>query len=257
MIRIALVEYINTRPFLDGLEATFAPGELELLLLPPADCARALNEGKADLALMPVGALSSFDQIEILPDYCIGGNGPVHSVFLFSQQPLTQLDTILLDRHSRSSNGLTRILMRHFWKHQVSFVMPEEAHFEQIKGNVGGVVIGDKAIRIRERYAYAYDLSEAWRSMTGLSFAFAIWACRPGTLSQQQVRRLHQAMKWGVSQAAETALKWHAYFKLDRSFALNYLTQYIDYQFGPDKHKGLKLYDSLLRKLPQLSLQLV
>ena len=50
MLRIALVEYINTRPFLDGLEKEFYPGEVELLCMPPAACGRALQDkscGKA------------------------------------------------------------------------------------------------------------------------------------------------------------------------------------------------------------------
>lgn len=257
MLTVALVEYINTRPFLDGLEAHFGADEMELLLLPPADCARALQNGQADLALMPVGALPNFDQVEILPDFCIGANGPVHSVFLFAQQPIETLDTVILDRHSRSSNGLARVLLHHYWQQSVHYLMPDQKHFDRIIGKTGGVVIGDQAIRIRDRYAYAYDLSEAWHQLTGLPFAFAVWVYRPEVMDRPLAKCLFHAMQEGVSQRASTADRWADYFRLDPAFARRYLTEYIDYRFTPAKHQALALYYRSLLKLPELALQVV
>jgi chorismate dehydratase len=257
MLSIALVEYINTRPFLDGLEAHFGPDEIELLLLPPADCARALQDGRADLALMPVGALPHFDHVKVLPDFCIGANGPVHSVFLFAQQPIETLDTVLLDRHSRSSNGLARVLLHHYWQQPVNYLVPDQKHFDRITGSTGGVVIGDQAIRIRDQYAYAYDLSEAWQQLTGLPFAFAVWVYRPGALDQSMKDRLYAAMLDGVTHPAETADRWHAYFDLDRDFSRRYLSTYIDFRFTPAKHQALRLYYQALVNLPELALQVV
>lgn len=257
MLTVALVEYINTRPFLDGLEAHFEADELEPLLLPPADCARALQNGQADLALMPVGALPHFEQVRILPDFCIGANGPVHSVFLFAQQPIETLDTVLLDRHSRSSNGLARLLLHHHWQQPVHYLMPDQKHFHRIMGRTGGVVIGDQAIRIRDDYAYAYDLSEAWQALTGLPFAFAVWVYRPGTVDASMQQRLYRAMQAGVAQRTQAADRWADYFELDRSFAQRYLTEYIDFRFTPAKHRALCLYYRALLKLPELALQVV
>lgn len=256
-IRIALVEYINTRPFLDGLERYFEPGEVELHLLPPMDCAKALREGRVDLSLMPVGALTNFEKLEVLPDFCIGADGPVHSVFLFAQQPIETLHTVILDRHSRSSNGLLRVLMHQHWQRGVSYVMPETKHFDRIYGGTGGVVIGDQAIRMRDRFDYAYDLSEAWRDLTGLPFAFAVWVHRPGQLNEATRERLYLALKDGVDHRASTAARWHDYFNLDADFAQRYLMQYIDYAFTPAKHRAMRLYLRQLVSLPELSLQAV
>ena len=257
MIDIALVSYINTRPFMDGFEAKIKDREIRFHLLPPVDCATHLHQGKCQMALLPVGALAQFKNISIMPNYCIGADGEVASVFLFSQEPLEKLDTIYLDRHSRSSNGLLQILMKHHWEKEVSYHKPEFKHFDKIKGSAGGVVIGDKAIRIRDQYAYAYDLAQAWKDMTGLPFAFAVWAYLPEAFTSEQLRQLNDAMRFGVEQAPKSAAKWAPEYKLDPEFAHKYLSHYIDFQFDVGKHKALELYYQLLLDLPQPELQLV
>lgn len=257
MIDIALVSYINTRPFMDGFEHNIKDETIRFHLLPPAECAHHLLKGNCQMALIPVGALVNFEKIAILPNYCIGGNGPVESVFLFAQQPIETLETVILDRHSRSSNGLARILLRHHWNKQVFHPMAKEKHFDQIKGNTGGVVIGDQAIRIRDQYKYAYDLSDEWKNMTGLSFPFAVWAYHPGSFSSFQLKQLDEAMKWGVKHAAESAKKWADHYQIPKKFAQHYLNNCIDFYFDTSKHKALKLYLKALKNLPELELQAV
>ena len=197
MLDIALVSYINTRPFMDGLEHIFGPNEVTLNLLAPSKCAEHLAEGYSELALIPVGAIPDFKRIHLLPNYCIGANGPVESVFLFSQKPIEELETVILDRHSRSSNGLARILLSHHWRRDVNFLTSNQKHFDLIQGNTGGIVIGDKAIKIRENYRYAYDLAGEWKKLTGLPFAFAVWAYKAEKLDGFMLERLDQAMSWG------------------------------------------------------------
>ncbi|MEL6134693.1 MAG: menaquinone biosynthesis protein, partial [Bacteroidota bacterium] len=226
---IALVSYINTRPFIDGFEQFFPDGEVQFRLMPPADCARALHQGSCDMALIPVGALPNFDHVHLHPDYCIGANGPVKSVYMFSRQPIDTLQEIRLDPHSRSSNGLTRILMKYHWKQQVDYYLPETRNFSYIQGQTGGVVIGDEAIKLRDRFEYAYDLSDHWKKLTGLPFAFAVWAYRPGVFSSTLMEKLTEAMAWGIAQADQSALKWAKHYDIPLPFAGKYLTQYIDY----------------------------
>jgi len=66
MIDIALVSYINTRPFMDGFEAKIKDREIRFHLLPPVDCATHLHQGKCQMALLPVGALAQFKNISIM-----------------------------------------------------------------------------------------------------------------------------------------------------------------------------------------------
>jgi len=253
MLRVALVEYINTRPFLDGLENHFSPGEVELLTMPPVACGIALKENRCDLALIPVGSIPELPKLELLPNYCIGSEGEVASVFIFSQKPLEQCNKLILDTHSRSSNGLSRILLAHHWRLEPKLIMPESRDFTLIQGETAGVVIGDQAIRMREQFAYVYDLSLAWQKMTGLPFVFAVWAVPKGRLDAHWRNRLNQAFQSGVKQAAESASKWADHFDIDPTFAHTYLTSYIDFQFTSNKHTALNLYLTYLKKLPSLS----
>ena len=74
--RIAAVSYLNTIPFIYGIEHE---GNLraELLLSPPAVCAKNFAEHKADIALVPAAAVPSLADAEIVTEYCIGAAGPV------------------------------------------------------------------------------------------------------------------------------------------------------------------------------------
>ncbi|RMG70327.1 MAG: hypothetical protein D6722_08835 [Bacteroidetes bacterium] len=253
---IALVSYINTRPFLDGLQAHFTEEEARLHLMPPADCARYLAQGRCDIALIPAGALPAFrgQDIHLLPDYCIGANGQVESVFIFSQRPIEQLDTLRLDPHSRSSNGLARILLQHHWRRDLALIQPTERDFAHIAGATGAVVIGDEAVRLwlSGRYAYAYDLAEAWHDFTGLPFAFAVWAYRPGQLRPSQIQALGAALEAGIQQPLDSAARWAGFYDLPPDFSRRYLSECIDYRFDAPKHRALARYIRLLTALPEL-----
>ncbi|MEO1451600.1 MAG: menaquinone biosynthesis protein [Bacteroidota bacterium] len=252
-MKIALVSYINTRPFMDGLSAAFSPQEVQLDLRPPAECARVLAEGQCDMALIPVGALDQFSDIRLLPDYCIGASGSVESVYIFSQQPIETLDTLYLDRHSRSSNGLARILLRHHWGIAPEIRMPAEKNVSLIHGHTGGVVIGDYAIRVREQFAYRYDLAEAWQALTGLPFAFAVWAYHPDRVDPRMLTPLQTAMGVGVDNALKSASRWADFYKIPRDYALHYLTNCIDFRFDAPKHQALELYLGALRSLTEVN----
>lgn len=253
MIRIALVSYINTRPFIDGLNTVFEPGELELLLLPPAACAEALKAGRCDLALIPVGAVPDFQGVEIMKDYCIGADGKVDSVFLFSRQPVETLDQVILDRHSRTSNGLTRLFLKHFWKKEVEFVHANEKHFDQIQGTTGGVVIGDKALKIRHEFEYQYDLAECWKQWTGLPFTFAVWVYFPGAISAADLARITRAQRLGTGDLEATAEKWAAEYNMSVEVATKYLKESISYPFDAGKHEAMRRYLTLLERLQPIT----
>lgn len=249
MIDVALVAYLNTRPFMDGFEAHISDQEACFHLYPPSACADALYEKKCQIALIPVGSLPRFQRLSIMPNYCLGANGPVESVFLFSQRPVEKLDTILLDPHSNTSNGLVQILMRYHWKRKVDFVMPGQKHFDMIDGNVGGVIIGDKALHVRNHYRYAYDLSGEWQKMTGLPFAFAVWAYYPGQVSAQFLQKMNDAMRWGVHHLDACAEKWAAAYKVSLQEATRYLNESLDFRFDAPKHRAVELYYKTLRNL--------
>ena len=108
--RIAAVSYLNTIPFIYGIGHE---GNLraELLLSPPAVCAKNFAEHKADIALVPAAAVPSLADAEIVTEYCIGAAGPVRTVVLLSGEPIETVRRVFLDAHSLTSVQLAGYLV--------------------------------------------------------------------------------------------------------------------------------------------------
>jgi chorismate dehydratase len=178
-IRIGAVSYLNTKPLLYGLENGPIKDDIELILDYPANLVNLLSNDEIDIGLIPVGALPGLGDYHIVSDYCIGTEGEVASVAVFSEVPMDQIETVILDYQSRTSVMLCKILFEHHWKKSVQFIhASDETYINQIKGNVAGLVIGDRALKIRSKFNFIYDLGMGWKEMTGLPFVFAIWVVK-------------------------------------------------------------------------------
>jgi chorismate dehydratase len=250
MTRIALVSYMNTRPFMDGLEHFFSPEELSLELLPPAQCATALADGTCAMALTPVGSLTDFEGVTLLKDYCIGAEGAVDSVFLFSQVPVEQTTRLVLDPHSRSSNALARVLYKELWKRDPEILAPADRGGEHVQGTTAAVLIGDLAYAQRGNYPYVYDLAGEWKRLTGLPFVFAVWVYRQDLIDPALLERIREALAWGHAHRADTALKWAHHYGYTPEAATQYLCHSIRYEMDAPKHVALERYFDSLMALP-------
>ena len=163
------MSYLNTKPLLFGLEHGQMSNEVELVLDYPANLVRLLQSNQIDLGLIPVGALPSLGEYQIISDYCIGTEGEVASVAVFSEVPMEEIDTVFLDYQSRTSVMLCRILFEKHWKKQVQFIdAKDESYIDNIRGNVAGLVIGDRAIKMKDSFKFKFDLGLGWKEMTGL-----------------------------------------------------------------------------------------
>lgn len=252
MIRAVAVSYLNTKPFTEGLEQEFSSNEMSLRLQVPSKCATSFFSGEANLALIPVGSLVDLTEVNLLDQYCIGAEGQVDSVFLFARKPLNQIETLFLDPHSRTSNGLARILFANHWKQKVVLARHLD-YIQHIEGTTAGVVIGDRAIALRDQFPFVYDLAEAWKSYTGLSFAFAVWAYNPTELLETELKRVCKAFAWGMEQRGLVSAKWASAFEMSIPDTEHYLTSSIRYEFDANKQLALHRYLkelSLLDKLP-------
>ena len=98
--RIVAVSYLNTIPFIYGIEHAGIDLYADLLLSPPRGCASLLRDGGAEIALIPVAAVPSIPDIRIVTPFCIGASCSVRTVVLAADSSLDLLDTISLDSHS-------------------------------------------------------------------------------------------------------------------------------------------------------------
>lgn len=201
-IKIVAVSYLNTKPLLYGLLKSPLAAQIDLQLNIPSECARKLKNGEADLGLIPVAGIPELDSPRIVSNFCIGAQGTVRTVCIFSERPLEEVKRIYLDYHSRTSVALTKILLRDYW-HLSPELLPAQPGFEEeIGGKTAGLIIGDRAIGMEARFPYIYDLGEAWMEHTGLPFVFAAWVSNK-RMDADFLRQFNEALENGVRQIPE------------------------------------------------------
>ncbi|HNU78419.1 MAG: menaquinone biosynthesis protein [Prolixibacteraceae bacterium] len=173
---ISLISYLNSRPFLYGLENHPIRDSIRIFLDIPSKTAIKLIDHQADIGLVPVGALTDLPGHRIISDYCISAAGAVRTVVLASDVPLEEIETVLLDYQSRSSVLLVRVLARFFWKKEFRWEKSSAGYEKKaISGKTAAVVIGDRVFEVEKRFRYIFDLSAEWMKFSGLPFVFAVW----------------------------------------------------------------------------------
>jgi len=239
------VSYLNTKPLLYGLEHGQMSNEVELVLDYPANLVRLLQSNQIDIGLIPVGALPSLGDYHIISDYCIGTEGEVASVAVFSEVPMEEIDTVLLDYQSRTSVMLCKILFEKHWKKKVQFIdAKDESYIDNIHGNVAGLVIGDRALKIRDKFKFKFDLGLAWKEMTGLPFVFAVWV-RKKEISGEFIPLFNEANGMGLSKI-NLIIDYNneSIYPMDMYFRKN-----ISYRLTEGMRESMNLYLSFLKNI--------
>jgi chorismate dehydratase len=259
-IPLVAVSYLNTKPFLFGLGNSPIFERLDIRLAAPADCATALSAGQAAIGLVPVALLADASDLEIIGDYCIGAEGRVRTVSLFSHGRLGDIRRVYLDYQSRTSVALTRILAAHYWQIKPEFVQARKG-FEQDRyaADEAVVIIGDRAIGQNQKYEYEYDLSEEWQKWQGLPFVFAAWVARKAWLNEMKatdergldlfLRDFNSALSEGLAARDFIATLWQPDYP-DYFDVRQYFNEAIRYDLDEGKQKALAIFLDLLRHTP-------
>jgi chorismate dehydratase len=242
-IKVGAVSYLNTKPLLYGIKRSIVMNEIELVEDYPSKIAEKLLNDEIDMGLVPVAVIPRMKEHYIVSDYCIGAEGEVGSVCLFSEVPIEKVEKVLLDYQSRTSVNLAKVLLRDFWKVQPVLEDTKEDFRKHIIGRTAGVVIGDRAFEQRKISTYTYDLGSAWRKMTDLPFVFAAWVANK-KLDMEFMNAFNQANAFGLENIDEV-VKENPYdlYDLDTYFRKN-----ISYQLSEDKKKGLNLFLELMQR---------
>ena len=238
-ITLSAVEYLNTKPFIEGLKVYDFDQDFRIELDTPADCSRKLRTGLADIGIVPVADFPSLKGFRQLGGYGIGADGAVKSVLLVSNKPLEALSTIVLDYQSRTSNALARILVRDHYGLDVRFESGEGQSDLNLEAYSGAVLIGDRAIKHADRFTYRYDLAEAWKAHTGLPFLFAIWVGSP-RVSTSLESELEKSFEEGMKRRAEVARQYQSSFQ--QIDVLQYFTEHIRYRITPEHREAMRLF---------------
>jgi chorismate dehydratase len=243
-IKVGIVNYLNTKPLLYGIEHSPVYSEIEPVPEYPARIARMLLEDEIDMGLVPVAVIPKMKEHYINTGYCIGCTQPVASVCLFSDVPVEEIKEVLMDYQSRTSVTLARILMRDHWKISPVLTDTKDDYRPRISGTTAGVVIGDRALEQRKKSKYIYDLGEAWMAHTGLPFVFAAWVSNK-PLPEDFVKAFDEANREGLKHIDEVvaANPFGAYDLHE------YYTKNISYELDDAKRQGLSKFLDLIGTL--------
>jgi chorismate dehydratase len=247
-IRVAAVSYLNTKPLLYGIKRHPLIREIDLVEDYPSRIAQMLIDNEVDVGLIPVAAVLRMKTWNIVTDYCIGSEGPVASVCIFSEVPMGEIERVYLDYQSKTSVNLARVLLKEYWKKEVDLIDASgEDYRDQIRGTTAGVVIGDRALEQRLRSKYIYDLGEAWKEHTGLPFVYAAWIANK-ELPGEFVRAFNEANSLGFLHLDEVISENpYPFFDLNVYYKKN-----ISYRLDENKRKGLEIFLEKLKSYVDL-----
>ena len=206
-----------------------------------------LND-EIDVGLIPVAAIPQLPQHYIVGKYCIGAEGEIASVCLFSEVPMNEITKVYLDYQSRSSVALLKWLMRESWGiHPELILAKDENYRDAIKGTTAGLVIGDRALEQRKVSTFIYDLGSEWRSITGLPFVFAAWI---------STRPMDPAFVADFDAANASGLDHIDQIAEDQNFEIYDLKKYyklhLSYQLDDRKLKGMQRFLQEISTAPVL-----
>ena len=243
-LNISAVSYLNTYPFVYGIQQSGYLKDYHLYLEVPSRCAERLKSGEADIALVPSGALPDFRNYHIISDYCIGAVKEVVTVLLLSHKPLKKIKKVFLDFDSRTSARLVQVLSRSYWNIKPVFERLKPGQAEDATDREALVAIGDKTFGIRDRFPFSYDLADEWIQFTGFPFVFAVWAAL-NPLPEDVKSQLNNALQYGV-QNIDGTLDYFSSKLPGNADCRKYLTENISYPFDKAKQEGLNLFLSYL-----------
>jgi chorismate dehydratase len=240
-IKVGIVNYLNTRPLLYGLENGPIKDEIELVGDYPARLSELLIKKEIDLGLVPVAVLPRLDHYHIVGNHCIGTEGEIASVALFSEVPMNEIQKIYLDYQSQTSVALLQYLLREYWGINPEIAQAaNEDYRKEIRGTTAGLVIGDRAFEQRKISTFIYDLGSEWRSITGLPFVFAAWISNE-KLPKDFIQRFDDANAAGLIRIDEIVKKENfSLFDLRKYYRLH-----LSYELDDRKRQGLTHFLSL------------
>jgi chorismate dehydratase len=239
-IKVSAVSYINTLPFLYGINNSEIKDQLDLSLDIPSDCAKKLLSGEVDIGLVPVAILPQLKEYHIISDYCIGAVGDVDSVALYSDVPLDEIESVYLDYQSRSSVNLVKVLAKEYWHISPTWNDTTDGYENKIEGNIAGVIIGDRTFNLSKEYKYKYDLSGEWMKYSGLPFVFACWVSNI-QLPKIFIEQFNEALSCGVNNI-ESVIANYSGGTVSKEDLNVYLTKSISYTLDDKKKIAIKRF---------------
>ena len=254
-LNISAISFLNTAPLMWDFEHDPSPELIQNFHIEytlPAICAQSLREGTADIGIIPVITTATIPSLVVLPDVAIAALNQVRSILLVTSKPIEEVRTVAVDTSSRTSVGLTQVLLTKFFGGHRDFTPMPPVLKPMLELCDAALLIGDAALMADTRGLRVYDLAEVWRQKTGLPFVFAVWAVRKAALAEMQpgldLRGIFRRSRdHGLTSpnVELIARQWSERMGMPEADILAYFRDNIHYQLDAECRKGLALYFQL------------
>jgi chorismate dehydratase len=274
-LRISIVQYLNTAPLVWGFTNGPLQGKYDLSFTVPSQCAEDLRFGRADVAIIPAIEYQRIPDLVILPDMAIASKNQVRSLLIVAKKPIKQVKTFALDRSSRSTQALTRILCAEKWKIAPGFFEALPDLPEMLQQADAALLIGDPALRVAvgiekdswpgaqgqticqaaalgitcSELLYVYDVVGEWRALTGLPGVLAVWAAKRKIAGPEVTADFIASRDFGLSHLGEISYEAAQDLELPQRTLESYLRNNIDFSLDVENRRGLELYFEHAAKL--------
>ena len=246
-MRISAISYLNTAPLMWDFEHGNAGKLFEIGYTIPSQCAAELQQGAADIGIIPAAAYASIPDLAILPNVAIASKQAVASILLVSRKPLDEIRTVALDNSSLTSVALTQVLFAKFWGGPRSYASAPPHLDSMLADHDAALLIGDPALKSDHSRYCTWDLAGEWIRFTGKPFVFAFWAVRQEALHSTtldlasifQESRDHGLEPRNLDWIARI---WAPKLGMSEEAVRDYLTTNIYYQLDAPCLDGLNLF---------------
>ena len=252
-LRLGVVSYLNAEPLVSGLQDD---PRFELLRDVPSRVAERLHAGEVELGLIPSVEYARGDYA-MVPGVAIASRGPVASVRLLLRRPLAGVRTVALDRSSRASAALLKLLLRERLGRDPDYVEMAPDPSPMLNSADAALLIGDVAL-YHDAETETLDLGEEWTRLTGLPFVYAFWAGRPGVADADHVERLQRAMREGLDRLPSIAASYNGLGAQRAQLNEAYLRGNVVYRLEEEELSGLREFyrrafaQGLIPRAPEL-----
>jgi len=257
-LTVGHITYANCAPFFhylgeSGFSGTIVKGV-------PAELNRLLSTGKLDIC--PSSSIEyAFNPSDylLLPGHSISSIGPVQSVLLFTDMPLSELNEIPISitGESATSVALLQVLLQEFMNISKVVCSKTDVPLERSQErSLPMLLIGDRALKARKKLTGSctiIDLGELWYHYTGLPFVFALWIVHRQSLTTKSCEIRAFANQLTTSrEKAFLSLAEMAHVVSEREWmgeeGLIEYWRHVSYDLDPHHIEGLQCFYLLLEK---------
>ena len=243
-LKVSFIEFLNAVPLGWGLTEGRYRDTLDLVFDVPSGCAEHLAADEVDVGLIPVIEYQSIEGLKVLPGISIGARREVKSVLFISRVPLEAVSRVAVDRSSRTSVALLKIILQEFYrKDSVEYTAEPPDPERMLERYDAALLIGNPALHVSDSFL-VYDLAHEWYRFTGLPFVFAVWAVRPGVDLGDQAELFYLSRAAGLEAIDIVAQQYSERLGLPASEIRDYLNN-LDYFLDDASRRGLETFFEL------------